>query len=61
MPLMLRVAALVLGLIGLPISTAAAQEAPRGSECLAMAETPLRATPVSLRQVSAKAEDVTIT
>jgi L-ascorbate metabolism protein UlaG (beta-lactamase superfamily) len=63
MPLMLRVAALVLGLglIGLSISTAAAQEAPRGSECLAMAEAPLRATPVSLRRPPAKAEDVTIT
>src|ERR1700744_3383768 len=61
MPLMLRVAALVLGLLGLPISTAAAQEAPRGSECLAMAQGPPRVTPVSLRRMSAKAEDVTIT
>src|SRR6202046_1818611 len=63
MPLMLRVAALVLGLglIGLSISTAAAQEAPRGSECLAMAQGPPRVTPVSLRRMWAKAEDVTIT
>src|SRR6202046_1663304 len=61
MPLMLRVATLVLGLIGLSISTAAAQEAPRGSECLAMAQGPPRVTPVSLRRMWAKAEDVTIT
>jgi hypothetical protein len=61
MPLMLRVAALVLGLLGLPISTAAAQDTPRGSECLAMAQGPPRVTPVSLRRMSAKAEDVTIT
>src|SRR6202161_766845 len=61
MPLMLRVAALVLGLVGLPVSMAAAQDASRGSECLAMAQAPPRATPVSLRLTSAKAEEVTIT
>ena len=58
---MLRVVALVLGLFGLPASLAAAQEAPRNSECLAMAQSPSRATPVSLRQKAAKADDVTIT
>jgi L-ascorbate metabolism protein UlaG (beta-lactamase superfamily) len=58
---MLRVAALALGLLGLPISPAAAQEAPRSSECLAMAQAPSRAMPVSLRQVAATAEEVTIT
>src|SRR5271167_4744734 len=61
MPLMLRVAALVLGLVGLSASMAAAQDAPRGSECLAMAQAPPRTMPVSLRRLSAKAEDVTIT
>jgi L-ascorbate metabolism protein UlaG (beta-lactamase superfamily) len=61
MTLMLRVAALVLGLAGLSVSMAAAQDTPRGSECLAMAEAPPRATPVSLRRLSAKADDVTIT
>jgi L-ascorbate metabolism protein UlaG (beta-lactamase superfamily) len=61
MPLMLRVAALVLGLVGLPVSMAAAQDASRGSECLAMAQAPPRATPVSLRLTSAKTEEVTIT
>jgi L-ascorbate metabolism protein UlaG (beta-lactamase superfamily) len=60
MSLMLR-AALVLGLVGFSASMAAAQDAPRGSECLAMAQVPSRATPVSLRRVSAKADDVTIT
>jgi L-ascorbate metabolism protein UlaG (beta-lactamase superfamily) len=58
---MLRVAALVLGLVGLPVSMAAAQDASRGSECLAMAQSAPRATPVSLRLASAKAEEVTIT
>ena len=61
MPLMLRVAALVLGLVGFSASMAAAQDAPQGSECLAMAQAPPRVTPVSLRRLSAKADDVTIT
>ena len=58
---MLRVVAVILGLLGPAISTAAAQEAQRGSECLAMAQVPPRATPVSLRRLAAKAEEVTIT
>jgi L-ascorbate metabolism protein UlaG (beta-lactamase superfamily) len=61
MSLMLRVAALILGLLGLPISAATAQDAPHGSECLAMAQTPPRAMPVSLRRLTAKADEVTIT
>src|ERR1700742_1173853 len=61
MPLMLRVAALVLGLLGLPMSFAAAQDASRSSECLAMSQAPPRVTPVSLRFAAAKPEDVTIT
>lgn len=56
---MMRVAALVLSLFGLSVSPAFAQEAPRNSECLAMAQTPPRVTPVSLRRTAA--EDVTIT
>ena len=59
--LMLRVVALVLSLFGLPASPAAAEAAPRNSECLAMAQNPPRAMPVSLRQTAAKADDVTIT
>ena len=58
---MLRVAALVLSLFGLSILPSAAQDAPRKSECLAMARAPLRMTPVSLRRTAAKAEEVTIT
>jgi L-ascorbate metabolism protein UlaG (beta-lactamase superfamily) len=58
---MMRVVAVVLGLLGLSISSATAQDAPRGSGCLAMSEAPPRATPVALRRLAAKAEDVTIT
>jgi L-ascorbate metabolism protein UlaG (beta-lactamase superfamily) len=61
MPLMLRVAALILGLFGLPMSLATAEEASRSSECLAMSQAPHRAMPVSLRLAAAKADDVTIT
>jgi len=61
MTLMLRVTALVLGLVGLSVSAVAAQDASRGSECLAMAEAPPHVTPVLLRRLSAKADDVTIT
>jgi hypothetical protein len=40
--------------------SAATQDGSRGSECLAMANAPPRATPVSLRRTAAVAEDVTI-
>ena len=39
---------------------AAQQQQPLRSECLAMADLPPRATPVSLRRIAAKAEEVTI-
>lgn len=42
------------------IAPAAAQDALRGSECLAMASAP-RATPVSLRRAATKTEEVAIT
>src|SRR5579872_6297803 len=58
---MLRIAAVVLALLGCPISLAAAQDAPRGSECLAMSQQPPRVTPVSLRAAAAKDDNVTIT
>ena len=58
---MLRLAALVLGLFCLSISPAVAQNAPPHSECLAMAQAPLLARPVSLRRMAAKADEVTIT
>jgi L-ascorbate metabolism protein UlaG (beta-lactamase superfamily) len=57
---MLRVVAFIVGLLGLPAPMAAAQDAPRGSECLAMAQAP-RAAPVALRLTAAKADEVTIT
>jgi L-ascorbate metabolism protein UlaG (beta-lactamase superfamily) len=60
MSLMLRVA-LILALLGLPVSIAAAQDVSHGSECLAMAQAPPRATPVSLRRAAVKADEVTIT
>jgi L-ascorbate metabolism protein UlaG (beta-lactamase superfamily) len=56
---MLRYLSIVLVLLGSPIASAAAQDAPRGSECLAMANVPLRATPVSFRQADAKIDSKT--
>jgi L-ascorbate metabolism protein UlaG (beta-lactamase superfamily) len=58
---MLRLAAFVLGVLGLSVSTAAADERTRGSECLAMAHAAPWVTPVSLRRLSAKTDEVTIT
>ncbi|MGM4915811.1 MBL fold metallo-hydrolase [Tardiphaga sp. 813_E8_N1_3] len=43
------------------VTPALAQNAPRGSECLAMATRPPLAVPVSLRRTAAKADEVTIT
>src|SRR6201997_3817213 len=57
---MLRIVACIAGLLGLSAPLAAAQDAPRGSECLAVAQAP-RATPVSLRRAAARPEEVTIT
>src|ERR1700712_5354072 len=58
---MSRIFPVVLLLFCWLISPAAAQDALRGSECLAMANVPPRATPVSLRRTAAKAAEVTIT
>jgi L-ascorbate metabolism protein UlaG (beta-lactamase superfamily) len=49
-----------LALLGSLMTPAAAQDTPR-SECLAMASTPPRATPVSLRRTAAVSDVVTIT
>ena len=57
---MLRSFFAVPALLGWLLAPAAAQDA-RRSECLAMAQVPPRAIPVSLRRVAAKAEEVTIT
>jgi L-ascorbate metabolism protein UlaG (beta-lactamase superfamily) len=57
---MMRYLAVVSALLCQLIVLAAAEE-PLRSECLAMANAPLRATPVSLRRVAARAEEVAIT
>jgi L-ascorbate metabolism protein UlaG (beta-lactamase superfamily) len=58
---MLRCFPAVFALLSSLIASAAAQDAPRSSECLAMANAPLRATPVSLRLGAAKTDEVAIT
>jgi L-ascorbate metabolism protein UlaG (beta-lactamase superfamily) len=57
---MLRSLFAIFALLGAWSTPGAAQEPPR-SECLAMANAPPRATPVSLRRIAAKADDVAIT
>ena len=58
---MLRCLSIVLALLDCPIiASAAAQDTSRGSECLAMANAPPRAVPVSLRRTAAKADEVAI-
>src|ERR1700730_2594594 len=58
---MLRCFSAVLALLCQLVSPAAAQDAPRSSECLAMANAPPRATPVNLREAAAKTDEVAIT
>jgi L-ascorbate metabolism protein UlaG (beta-lactamase superfamily) len=57
---MMRYLAVVSALLCQLIVSAAAEE-PLRSECLAMAKAPPRVTPVSLRRVAAKADEVAIT
>lgn len=57
---MLRSFPVVFAMLGSLLAPASAQQ-PLRSECLAMANAPPRATPVSLRRVAAKAEEVAIT
>jgi L-ascorbate metabolism protein UlaG (beta-lactamase superfamily) len=57
---MLRSLSVVIAVLGWLTAPAAAQESPRGSECLAMANAPPRATPV-LRRTAAKTDEVAIT
>jgi L-ascorbate metabolism protein UlaG (beta-lactamase superfamily) len=57
---MLRSLALATAFLGSLIVSAAAEDA-RRSECLAMANAPPRATPVPLRRVAAKTDEVAIT
>jgi L-ascorbate metabolism protein UlaG (beta-lactamase superfamily) len=58
---MLRSFSVGIAVLASLIASAAAQDASRGSECLAMANAPLRTTPVSLRRTAAKADEVAIT
>ena len=58
---MLRCFAVVVALLYQPIASAAAQDAPRDSDCLAVANGGPRATPVSLRLAAARPGEVTIT
>jgi L-ascorbate metabolism protein UlaG (beta-lactamase superfamily) len=58
---MLRSFAVVSALLSSLITSAAAQDASRSSECLAMTNAPSRATPVSLRTAAAKIDEVAIT
>ena len=58
---MLRSLGAVAALLVAWVAPALAQDSPRGSECLAMACAPPRATPVSLRRTAAKADEVAIT
>jgi L-ascorbate metabolism protein UlaG (beta-lactamase superfamily) len=60
-PVMLRSFPAVLALLGALIAPAAAQDASRASECLAMANAAPRATPVNLRRTAAAADEVAIT
>jgi L-ascorbate metabolism protein UlaG (beta-lactamase superfamily) len=57
---MSRFLVVIFALLSLPLASAATQDASR-SECLAMANAPPRATPVSLRRLAAKADEVAIT
>jgi L-ascorbate metabolism protein UlaG (beta-lactamase superfamily) len=60
-PAMLRFFPIVFASLFQLIAPAAAQDAPRSSECLAMANAPPRATPVSFREAAANANEVAIT
>lgn len=57
---MLRSFPVAIAMLGSLMAPAAAQQ-PLRSECLAMANAPPRATPVSLRRIAAKADEVAIT
>jgi L-ascorbate metabolism protein UlaG (beta-lactamase superfamily) len=58
---MLRSLSAVVALLSALIAPAAAQDAPRGSECLAVSNDAPRATPVSLRTADAGTGEVAIT
>jgi L-ascorbate metabolism protein UlaG (beta-lactamase superfamily) len=58
---MLRLIAAVVAALSLPAAAVAADDGSRDSECLAMAQAPPRAVPVSLRRTATASEEVAIT
>jgi L-ascorbate metabolism protein UlaG (beta-lactamase superfamily) len=58
---MFRSLSTILALLSSLLGSAVAQEAPRSSECLAMANVTPRAKPVSVRRIAAKTDEVAIT
>src|SRR6202521_3270362 len=58
---MLRSLSTVVALLSSLIAPAAAQDAARSNECLAMTNAPPRATPLSIRSAAAKTDEVAIT
>src|SRR5947207_11751402 len=58
---MLRYVTAVVALLGSLLASAAAQQTPRSSECLAMAHAAPRVQPVSFAQAAANADEVAIT
>src|SRR3982074_2316212 len=60
-PALLRCFSAAIALLCQLVQPVAAQDAQRSSECLAMANAPPRATPVSLRQAAGKTDEVAIT
>ncbi len=58
---MLRSFPVILAVLGSLIASAAAEDAPRGSECLAMANATPRVTPIRFREVEANTGEVAIT
>jgi L-ascorbate metabolism protein UlaG (beta-lactamase superfamily) len=58
---MLRSLVIIAAFLGSLMTSAAAQDTSRGSECLAMANMPPRATPVSLHRTATRTDEVAIT
>jgi L-ascorbate metabolism protein UlaG (beta-lactamase superfamily) len=58
---MLRLITAILAVLSLPAAAVATDDGSRDSECLAMAQAPLRAVPVRLRRTAAASEEVAIT
>jgi L-ascorbate metabolism protein UlaG (beta-lactamase superfamily) len=59
--MLLRCFPFLVALLSCFVASAQAQQAPRGSECLAVANAPPAAMPVGLRRAAAKSDEVAIT